>query len=112
MGKTNMKRQHVRLVCEPTSANSEWPRATFDVTLRDGKVENGIHFGWSGNLNDEMYPFILRPDGRIDFGSDYPDSDRYVSLNLLEKKIEMGALFTAGAATDCETYRVSQMPEL
>src|SRR6516164_8832535 len=86
----------VRLVCTVKGAPDDEFPLTFEVTLQKGSIaKDKIHFGFQGKLANELHPFILRPDGRLDYGSDFDDDkDRFITCNILTKKIELGTIFT------------------
>jgi hypothetical protein len=66
-----------------------------------------MYFGFQGKLSGEFHPFVLLPDGRIDFGSGYDDQERYYTTNILEKTIELQTIFTANERDD-ETGKVRE----
>lgn len=68
---------------------------TIDVVLQNRMIVAGKpYFGFRGTLSGDLLPFILFSDGSIDYGSGYEERDRHGSTNILEKKIELGVLFT------------------
>src|SRR5262245_51121226 len=111
----------VRLVCIVKGPpEDEFLPLTFEVILQKGSIAKGkAYFGFQGTLNDELRPFVLRPDGQLDFGSKYEDDrDRFVPCNILSKKIELGTIFTT-RERDPETdkfpeyvYRIKQIVRL
>ena len=86
----------VRLVCTVKGAPEDEFPLTFEVLLEKGSIAKGrAYFGFQGTLTGELRPFVLRPDGRLDYGSEYEDdNDRFIACNILDKKIELGAIFT------------------
>ena len=98
----------VRLVCTVKGEPEEKFPLTFEVTLDKDLIARGrAYFGFQGLLSGELYPFVLYPDGRLDFGSGYDDDDRYTSSNILDKAIERGAIFTT-RERDPDTDRVRE----
>lgn len=88
----------VRVVAVVTGNRNDELGLTFEVILgKDGAIakNKGVFFGFQGTLSGQLHPFILRTDGRIDFGSEWEDPEqRYVTTNFLDKKLEVGATFT------------------
>jgi hypothetical protein len=99
----------VRLVCVVKGAPEDEFPITFEVMLQKGGIAKGkAYFGFQGTLSDELHPFVLRPDGRLDYGSNYEDDqDRFIICNILNKKIELGTIFTT-RERDPETDRVRE----
>lgn len=75
--------------------------------LPDPRLPN---FGVYGSpIGDECYPFVLRNDGKMDFGSNAETQDRFHHLNITKRRIEVGQMVTY---TDDEgefTYRVKDV---
>jgi hypothetical protein len=107
-----MERQVARLVCEPTS-DDQLP-VTIEVALKDESIEAGKPFlGWAGDLNDEFWPFVLHPDGKLDYGSEVEeDAERFIQTNIHQKRIAVGEVFTAEYAGEQITYAIKQIVPL
>ncbi len=96
----------------------ETPLSTGDIEsqiLIDLKVDEeskevfGNHpaFGILGSLNQgEMYPFVMRQDGRIDFGNSHDVTERYWETNLRKRAIKKGELITVEDEAGIHTYRI------
>lgn len=99
----------VRLVCGVKIAPEDEAPLTFEVMLENGSIAKGrVYFGFQGSLSGELSPFVLRPEGQLDYGSGYEDDqDRYVTCNILTKKIERGTIFTT-KERDPETDRLRE----
>ena len=69
---------------------------TFDLVLAgDRIVERTAFFGFTGQMPASFYPFVLLADGRIDFGSDYPDEDvRFIRTDIRERPVRLGESMT------------------
>ena len=66
-------------------------------------------FGAMGNhQGNEYWPFRLGRNGRIDFGCELEDADRFAEINLLEKTIALDEYCTY-KDRECElTYKVNR----
>ena len=89
-------RRIVRLVARLTEDPEDGFPLTFEVVLSGSNIQDGrAYLGFQGTLSGELSPFVLLPDGRLDFGVAYEiDADRYTTINILSKEIELGTLFT------------------
>lgn len=72
--------------------------------------------GWWGRLkSNDLLPFILRLNGRMDFGSD-PDetdeSDRYYETDIFKRQIEVGRRVDIKIDGDIHRLTVSKVDEL
>ena len=92
-------------------------RLTIDLLL-DGEPRHvvnfgaptlGINGGFGGNAT--MYPFVLRPDGTLDFGS-YGDENWEINVLNPGRIIELGELFTVVAKGEESTYRITDLRPL
>jgi hypothetical protein len=110
-----MPRKKVRVTCKPTQAD-DLPDSVIDIVLNeDGTISKNAYFGFTGRLNAEFYPFILLPNGTIDFGHEVEDlSERQLKTNMFDKQIRVGEVFTvfqehpdAG-----DVYRIAEISEL
>ena len=88
---------------------------TFDLPLTADSypVLKGLVFGARGGLNENsqtLWPFILRPNGIIDYGSDWEDNEREAATNLLSgRAFIIDELFTISQDGDDVTYRVAKV---
>jgi hypothetical protein len=71
----------VRVVCTVKDAPEDEFPLTFELILQNGSIAKGrAYFGFQGTLNGELRPFVLRPEGQLDYGSDYEDDqDRFIT---------------------------------
>ena len=89
-----MDRQHVRAVYRWT--DGEDTTITFDLVLAgDRIVERAAFFGFTGQMPSSFYPFVLLADGRIDFGSDYPDDEvRFIRTDIRACPVRLGEIMS------------------
>lgn len=107
-----MKRIHfVPVKTEDNSYN-----ITCDIFVDDvGRPSNKMaSFGVIGGFkegSDVIYPFILRPNGKIDFGTAYEeDAERHGKTNLLDgRDLAIGELFTFEYDGDVFTYKLAKI---
>jgi hypothetical protein len=76
-----------------------WDPIIIDLLLdEEGNVSRKVPaVGWWGLFSpgDDFYPFVLRSDGRVDFGSVYEkEEDRFGRCNLFDKQIRRGEYVT------------------
>ena len=72
---------------------------TLDLLVDDGDiVVDRVPFcGWWGRLNStELLPIVVRPDGRVDFGSDdeTDQGERYGFMRLRGRRLQVGEPFS------------------
>jgi hypothetical protein len=99
---------------EPNLPGDIESQLLFDLKIdEDSKEVVGAHpvFGMYGSLKSgEMYPFVLRSDGRIDFGdSNESAQDRYWETNLRKRLIKKGELITVEETEGPSTYRIESV---
>ncbi len=109
-----------RICLVPTNAgdyDAVW-NLTIDVVLNaDGTASRRMTaFGVRGSLGNapiNLELFLLRPDGAVDFGTDYDDvEDRDARFNLRDagRRVVVGELFTFTDGNEGEIiYRVTQV---
>lgn len=90
---------YVRIAAYPTVDNPDEFPLYVDVVVDDGDRVSGNHpvFGFQGEMNQRSgasMPFILRPDGSMDFGEKYVSPDRFYHFNLRDVRIEIDQLVT------------------
>jgi hypothetical protein len=113
----------VRLVAEHAGdvgdpQDTRW-KLVFDGILQGRQLVSQLCFGYSIDVDDndqvDKWPFLLEPNkkgnsARLDFG---PEGDpRFEAINIFQKEIEIGALFTRGADDDTATYRITEIKPL
>src|SRR4051812_47963026 len=82
--------RHLRLALKNTEAPNQ--EITVDLVF-DGKgVRQGLdYFGlWEDKGNDTRCPFIMDPNGSVDFGTGYDGQDRYYETNMLQTELAIG----------------------
>jgi hypothetical protein len=67
--------------------------------------------GWWGNFaaSNDLIPFILLPNGKLDFGSEYEVEDRYGTTNVHSKTIAIGEYVTVQTDWGEHCLRVSKI---
>lgn len=88
-----------RVVGKPKKNKEHNLSITIELALDNNILtKRNIAFGFVGALREdsELYPFVLYPNGKIDFGSDTVEDYRYGRTNLNDREIEMGNLFSFG----------------
>ena len=108
-----------RICLVPTNADdydADWNLAIDVVLNEDGTASRRmIAFGSRGSLGNgsrSLEPFLLRPDGAVDFGNDFEAEDRDAHFNLRDagRRVTVGALFTFTDGNEGEiVYRVTQV---
>jgi hypothetical protein len=87
-----------RIVLTGTRVDDELDPITVDLFLDDSRhvVHKFPTCGWWGKLKgtDDLMPFILFPDGKMDFGTGFDEDDRYHRTNLQSKRLEVGEYVT------------------
>jgi len=61
-----------------------------DAKIENDKVYRNAYMGFEGNINNDLYPFVLLADGKIDYGAYAPDERRYYTSNIHDHKIQVG----------------------
>ena len=91
-----MARRYVKAVYEWKDDGERWT-FTFDLLLDgDDMVPSRPYLGHSGSPKGLFYPFLMKADGTIDFGSDYEGTpDRLMKTNMVGRKVRVGEMFTA-----------------
>jgi hypothetical protein len=84
-----MAGQWARIVAEC----EEYP-ILIEALIEDGGAikRNVVYLGFHGPLG-ECYPFVLLPEGRLDYGGE-GDADQYADTNFLTVRPREGATFT------------------
>jgi hypothetical protein len=83
-----------RVVLTESRGAEELISFTFDLVLnQEGHVINKAPTaGWLGSFasGSSLEPFILLPNGKLDFGSEYEIEDRFGTTNIHSKTIAVG----------------------
>jgi hypothetical protein len=74
----------------------------------------GFSSGWRGmpTINEDVYPFILNPNGRVDFGAYETDDERFGECTIIEVEIRPGSKFEfveQGERTHYQIYQVETL---
>lgn len=111
-----------RICLMPTNAedyDADWNIAIDVVLNEEGTASRRMTaFGSRGGLGNNgagVEPFLLRPDGAVDFGSGYDAEDRDARFNLrdLGRRVAVGELFTFTDGNEGDViYRVTQVIDL
>ena len=85
-----------------------------DLMFVGPQPKGGIeYYGlWQDRHEDVRCPFILSPDGGVDFGTGYDGADRYYETDLLEKEMVIGQRITWKYGDDTVEYAVISMTPL
>ncbi len=86
---------------------------TFDLLLDDkGHVINKAPTtGWAGSFasGSDLEPFILMPNGKLDFGSDYEIDDRYGTTNIHTKTIALDEYVTVATTSGEDCMKIAKI---
>ena len=79
-----------RITLEDTQAPHQ--QVIFDLVYEGNFVKRGMpYFGLWQDKNDEtMCPFVMNPEGEVDFGTGSGGPDRTYECNILEVELGMG----------------------
>lgn len=108
---------YVRIAAYPTVDNPDEFPLYADFVVDDGDRVSGNHsiFGFQGEMEQRSgasMPFILRPDGRMDFGQKYVSPDRFYHFNLRDVRIEIDQLVTIRSDDYEATFRIRHLSPL
>ena len=104
----------VRIVAEC----EEYP-ILIEAMVEDGGTikKNHVYLGFHGPLR-ECHPFILLPDGRLDYGADLEDDDRFAATDVFTKRIQEGGSFSIEefdeetGRSDASVYAIKKIDRL
>jgi len=74
---------NVRVCAETTDGRRYLIDVAVDAAGRNGSVQQG-----------PMYPFVLLADGRLDYGTQFDDSERFQQSNLRDRLMRVDELAT------------------
>ena len=87
---------------------------TIDLVVEGRTAKPGLdYFGlWQDKGQEVLCPFVLDPNGSVDFGNGYEGSDRYYETNIgsLELAIGLQVLWRSGDSE--QTFRVTGVTQL
>lgn len=79
----------------------------------DGVTHKQLTFlGWMTSENHGLHPFRLTKDGKIDFGSEYAEQERWSATNIRSKKIARGEYATFDIEGSSYIYQITQIDDL
>jgi hypothetical protein len=79
-----------RITLEDTQASNQ--QVIFDLIYEGNFVKRGQpYFGvWQDTSDESLCPFVMSPEGEVDFGSGYSGNDRIYACNILDVELAMG----------------------
>jgi hypothetical protein len=109
--------RYVRITATPTVNNQDEFPLYADVILDDSSRVSGNYpvFGFQGEIEQRSgasMPFILHPDGRMDFGEKYVSPDRFYRLDLRDASVGIGQLVTIRGDGYESTFRITSLEPL
>jgi hypothetical protein len=103
--------QYVRIIAKPTPEHRDASPFCVDAIIDDEGRILGRHAllglaGYFHTRDEHFYPFVLDPNGRVDFGKGYAEqgSERYATVDLREDVVRTGRMLT----WDSQNYGVTQ----
>lgn len=101
-----MSGQVVRVEMKHVDEADEFIR--MDLVLNGSKVKRGAeYFGmWYDKSDNSRCPFVVSPDGQLDYGYGYVDEDQYYASDLLDKDIVEGAEVVCKLGEDEFVYKI------
>jgi hypothetical protein len=80
-----------RITLEDTQAAHQ--NVVFDLVYKGSFVKAApFYFGvWQDKTEESRCPFVMGPEGDVDFGTGYSGEDRMYQSNILEVELAMGA---------------------
>ena len=109
----------VRVVAEPTVDNLGSPPMSIDlVILGTGRIAGryalfGMQGSFGSRAEDTCNPFVLNPDGKIDFGKGYSKGERYAEFSIRDGNVSVGRLLTLTSSNaGIEHYRIARIEPL
>lgn len=106
----------IRRICLQPAQNEDAYNVTIDIFVTDEgfATRQMVALGVLGGLREDaecVEPFLLRPDGAMDFGTVYDeDNDRDGRIErMAERPFVVGELFTISYEGEEYVYRVAQV---
>ena len=80
-----------RITLEDSQASHQ--QVIFELVYEGNFVKRGTpYFGvWQDKNDESMCPFVMSPEGEVDFGTGYSGTDRVYECNILEVELGMGS---------------------
>lgn len=63
-------------------------------------------------INEEVYPFLLHQNGRVDFGAYETDEERFGECTITEVEVRPGSKFEFVEQGECTLYQIYQIQTL
>jgi hypothetical protein len=110
--------KYVRVVAVPTVENHKVSPLYLDIVIDQDCHIMGNHdlFGFQGDISSRSsgtsFPFILDPNGKVDFGDEYKSPDRYAELDIRDGKVSSGRLLSLRGHGYDHKFRISQVSAL
>ena len=101
-----------RIVLENTQARNE--EMSFDLVLNGRTAKAGLEsFGlWQDKREDIRCPFVMDPNGQVDFGTGYDGGDRYYETNILTLELAIGQQVGWRTENGEATFRITGITQL
>jgi hypothetical protein len=110
--------RYVRVVAEPTIDNPDTLPLYLDVAIDSENEIAGAHaiFAFQGEINNShgrSLPFMLKSNGRVDFGEGYKESsEQYGELDLRDGKVFEGRLLRFQGSGYDQKFRITKIVAL
>ena len=109
--------RYVRIIARPTVDNPDEFPLYVDAILDDNNKVSGSYpiFGFQGEIQQRSgasMPFILRSDGRMDFGEKYASTDRFYHFDLRDVSISVKQLLRIHGDSYEGAFRITGLKPL
>jgi hypothetical protein len=99
---------HVEVIAKCIAEGGDDDRILLSLRLKDGRVCSGIQvYGCQQGFRESM-PFIIEPNGQIDFGTAY-DLQQFGETDLYQVLIELGSKVSWSAHGADDTFEVESI---
>ena len=101
-----------RIVLENVEARHQ--DVTIDLVFEGSVVRRGVaYFGvWQDKNEETRCPFVLDPNGEVDFGTGYDGEDRYYETNITQVDLAIGAQVAWSTEGNAGQYKVVGVTQL
>lgn len=91
----------------------------FDGITQESQLKSQLCFGYTIEIDDndheQKWPFLLEPlsggrSARLNFGP--LCEPQFEEINIFQRPISIGSLFTRGTGNDAATYRITRIERL
>src|SRR5215468_1827125 len=109
---TAMELHLVRLVLQ--NADNRNQEIRLDLVIEGRMIKGGLeYFGlWEDRYEDARCPFVLGPDGKVDFGTGYDGADRYYETNIGSLELTIGQQVGWRNESGDQTFRITGITPL